>query len=73
MSNCKDCKWWGNHLVGENNTKANKQRALCDNPDSPGCYEFYVRNMGKDGWKMIVDFWTYEDFGCKYFKEKEKQ
>jgi hypothetical protein len=65
--NCKNCKWWGRHVVG--NTPSNKLRAICVDPNQPSSYEFQVHQK-KDGWNYVINFWTYEDFGCINFKEK---
>lgn len=70
MNKCQDCKWWGRHLVGANGSKVNKKRAICDDPDQPSFYEFYVHGEDKKGWDTTVDFWTYEDFSCVSFKKK---
>ena len=69
---CSECKWWGRSLVDASFTQPNKNRAICDDPDSPSCYRFYVPSGGRVGWDVPVEFWTYEDFYCKDFKPKEK-
>ena len=59
------------NIVGANSSKVNKKRSICVNPDSPSNCDFYVHVPGnKGGWDFIVDFWTYDDFECKSFKEK---